>query len=116
MKAIIGYSIDDKHIRGYHTSIRSMEANVKFLEKLVNLGGSDLFKEYVRLHSRGRLRDYSLNINKLPSSCRRVIYLEDGKVQVDNVEWRREVIEENDPINDLSPEEREILRRFKSGK
>lgn len=112
MRVIIGYSLDDTHIRGYLTTVKGVEANVKFLESL----GSDLFKEYVRLHSRGRLRDYSLNVHRLPKSCKRVIYLEGEEVIVDDLQLRREIVEELDPINDLSPEEREILRKIKSGK
>lgn len=114
MRVIIGYSIDSAHIKGLMTNVRNMEANLRFLKDLSKFGGLELVKDYLRLE--GKLSEYCLSLTKLPMSVKRVIYFEGGDWIIDNVDHRRKVIAENNPLNNLSPEEKEILRKIKSGR
>ena len=116
MRVIIGYKIDEAHIKGVSCNVRHLQANMRFLQDLLEFGGLDLVKDYLRLEEKGRLQEYSLRLDRLPISCKKLLYVEDGQWVIDDLQVKRRIIAENDPLKNLSPEEKKILRKIKSGR
>lgn len=72
MKFILGYEKSDGHVMGYMTSYHKFSRLIDFLDELSPY--QELNRKYVRLQAKGRLKEFSLALNKLPLDVSKVVY------------------------------------------
>ena len=113
MRIVLGYRKGDGKVYGFAFNTDKYQKTVNLLKMMTSLG-EKFMKEYIRLQGGSRLREYDTNINKIPVSIKRMLIYERGKITEDNLVTRR-ILVENNPLNQLSDEEREILGRIQNG-
>ena len=112
MRTIIGYRRNGK-IYGFTINLQKYGETLRLFKLMTSLGAK-FMKDYIRLQGGNRMREFSTDINKLPQSVKRMWIYENGGITEDNLVIRR-VLMENNPLNQLSDEEKEILKRIQNG-